>query len=54
MAKVIWDVTMSLDGFTSGPNVRAEEPMGDGGEGLHAWMGATGPDGRSIPACSTR
>ena len=44
MAKVIWDVTMSLDGFTTGPNVRAEEPMGDGGEGLHAWMGATGPD----------
>ena len=33
-----------LDGFTSGPNVRAEEPMGDGGEGLHSWMGATGPD----------
>ena len=36
--RLIWDVTMSLDGFTSGPNVRAEEPMGDGGEGLHAWM----------------
>jgi len=30
MANVVWDVTMSLDGFTSGPNVRAEEPMGDG------------------------
>jgi dihydrofolate reductase len=45
MAKVVWDVTMSLDGFTSGPNVRAEEPMGDGGESLHAWMGGEGPDG---------
>jgi dihydrofolate reductase len=45
MAKVIWDVTMSLDGFTSGPNVRAEEPMGDGGESLHAWMEGAGPDG---------
>lgn len=45
MAKVIWDVTMSLDGFTSGPNVRPEEPMGDGGEGLHAWMEGAGPDG---------
>jgi dihydrofolate reductase len=45
MAKVIWDVTMSLDGFTSGPNVRAEEPMGDGGESLHAWMEGKGPDG---------
>jgi dihydrofolate reductase len=42
---VIWDVTMSLDGYTSGPNVRAEEPMGDGGESLHRWMEGTGPDG---------
>ena len=31
MSKVVWDVTMSLDGFTSGPNVRADEPMGGGG-----------------------
>jgi dihydrofolate reductase len=45
MAKVIWDVSMSLDGYTSGPNVRPEEPMGDGGEGLHAWMDGTGHDG---------
>jgi len=45
MATVIWDVTISLDGFTSGPNVRPEEPMGDGGEGLHAWMEGAGPDG---------
>ena len=45
MAKIIWDVTMSLDGFTSGPNIRPEEPMGDGGEPLHAWMAGDGPDG---------
>jgi len=45
MAKVIVDVSMSLDGFVAGPNVRAAEPMGDGGERLHAWMGAGGPDG---------
>ena len=38
MSKVVWDVSVSLDGFTSGPNVRDAEPMGDGGEGLHAWM----------------
>jgi dihydrofolate reductase len=46
MAKVVWDVTMSLDGFTAGPNVRAEEPMGDGGESLHTWMEGAGPDGK--------
>jgi len=32
MSKVVLDVSMSLDGFTAGPNVREAEPMGDGGE----------------------
>ncbi|MEU0155741.1 hypothetical protein [Micromonospora fulviviridis] len=45
MGKVVLDVSMSLDGFTAGPNVREAEPMGDGGERLHAWMAAKGPDG---------
>ena len=45
MSKVVLDVSMSLDGFTAGPNVREAEPMGDGGERLHAWMAGTGPDG---------
>jgi hypothetical protein len=38
MSKVVLDVSMSLDGFVAGPNVREAEPMGDGGERLHAWM----------------
>jgi hypothetical protein len=38
MGKVVLDVSVSLDGFTTGPNVREAEPMGDGGERLHAWM----------------
>jgi dihydrofolate reductase len=38
MSKVVLDVSMSLDGFVTGPNVRETEPMGDGGELLHAWM----------------
>jgi dihydrofolate reductase len=38
MGRIVWDVSMSLDGFTAGPNVRAAEPMGDGGERLHEWM----------------
>src|SRR5688572_19268 len=47
MSKVVWDVSMSLDGFTTGPNVRDAEPMGDGGERLHTWMEGTGPDGKA-------
>lgn len=37
MSKIVLEVSVSLDGFTTGPNVRAEEPMGDGGERLHEW-----------------
>jgi|tagenome__1003787_1003787.scaffolds.fasta_scaffold20402977_2 dihydrofolate reductase len=44
MSTVVVDMSMSLDGFAAGANVRAEEPMGDGGEALHAWMAGTGPD----------
>ena len=45
MSKVVLDVSVSLDGFMTGPNVRDEAPMGDGGLQLHAWMAGTGPDG---------
>jgi len=44
MGRVVLDVSMSLDGFTAGPNVREAEPMGDGGERLHAWMARNGTD----------
>ncbi|MGH8252196.1 MAG: dihydrofolate reductase family protein [Steroidobacteraceae bacterium] len=44
MSKVVLDVSVSLDGFTAGPNARPEEPMGDGGERLHEWMFGKGPD----------
>ncbi|GAA3472690.1 dihydrofolate reductase family protein [Nonomuraea roseola] len=45
MSKIVLDVSVSLDGFTTGPNVREEEPMGDGGERLHEWHAGNGPDG---------
>lgn len=38
MSKVILNISMSLDGFIAGPNIRTEEPMGDDGEKLHDWM----------------
>jgi hypothetical protein len=41
MSKVVLDVSMSLDGFSAGPNVREAEPMGDGGERLQtSWYRA--------------
>jgi dihydrofolate reductase len=37
MGKVIFDTSMSLDGFMTAANVRPDEPMGDGGQQLVAW-----------------
>jgi dihydrofolate reductase len=45
MTKVIFDISMSLDGFVTASNVRTEEPMGDGGQRLHEW--AFGQDERN-------
>src|SRR5215211_7316916 len=45
MTKVIFDISMSLDGFVTASNVRPEEPMGDGGQRLHEW--ASGEDDRN-------
>lgn len=37
MGKVIYDISMSLDGFITAANVRPEAGLGDGGERLHDW-----------------
>jgi len=37
MSLVTCHISVSLDGFVAGPNQRAEEPLGDGGERLHEW-----------------
>jgi dihydrofolate reductase len=58
MARVVFEITMSLDGFVAGPNQTLEEPLGKRGEELHEWVtrlaswrerhglegGETGPD----------
>lgn len=41
MAKLISDITMSLDGYVAGPNPTLEEPLGRGGDQLHEWLTAT-------------
>jgi dihydrofolate reductase len=45
MTRVIFDTSMSLDGFMTAANVRPEEPMGDGGMRLVQW--AFGEDERN-------
>ena len=47
MGKVTYDISMSLDGFVSGPNIRLEAGLGDGGERLHDW-GFTSTDPRNL------
>lgn len=38
VTKVIADITMSLDGFVTGPDPDLEHGLGRGGETLHAWV----------------
>lgn len=38
MGKVIIDITMSLDGFVTGPNDGPGNGLGDGGMVLHEWV----------------
>ena len=41
MSKVIFEISMSLDGYVAGPEVGTEHPLGIGGERLHDWAFAT-------------
>lgn len=38
MTKVVADITMSLDGFVTGPDPGPENGLGTGGEPLHSWV----------------
>lgn len=43
MTKVIADITMSLDGFVTGPDPDLEHGLGVGGEPLHTWAFSDDP-----------
>ena len=38
MSSTVLYMSMSLDGFITGPNVRPDNALGDGGLGLHEWV----------------
>jgi dihydrofolate reductase len=37
MMRLRMRISMSLDGFVAGPNQSVDNPLGEGGEGLHEW-----------------
>ena len=41
MARLICDISTSLDGYVAGPNQTLEKPLGRGGELLHEWLTET-------------
>jgi dihydrofolate reductase len=45
MALVICDMSISLDGYVTGPNDSRENPFGDGAGMLHDWMFGAATDG---------
>jgi hypothetical protein len=59
MAKLKFTITMSLYGYVAGPRQGLENPLGEGGEGLHEWAFATrsfrsahGRDGGESNTCT--
>jgi dihydrofolate reductase len=52
MGKVLMEITMSLDGYVTGPDVSPNESMGRGGEALHEWIFA-GKSAADIEAFQT-
>lgn len=43
MSTVAAGISMSLDGFVTGPNVTREQQLGDGGDVLHRWLADPDP-----------
>ena len=48
MTRVIADISVSLDGFVTGPNPGPDNGLGIGGEALHAWAFSDDPDDRRL------
>jgi dihydrofolate reductase len=55
MSKVIFDISMSLDGFITAANRTREEPLGEGGEELlHGWAFGEDPVNREYLESAVR
>lgn len=52
MSKVIFDMSMSLDGFVRATGNTPQEPLGKGGEYLHEWGLGGDPTGSELAAAA--
>ena len=52
MGNVVLNMSVSLDGYSAGPDVTVERPMGEGGERLHEWLFQNDSD-RAVAAGDT-
>ncbi|MFJ4277565.1 dihydrofolate reductase family protein [Streptomyces massasporeus] len=48
MSRIIADISVSLDGFVTGPDPGPRNGLGAGGEALHTWAFSDDPDDRRI------
>ncbi|WP_148572629.1 dihydrofolate reductase family protein [Nocardioides caldifontis] len=48
MARIIADISVSVDGFVTGPDPRLDNGLGDGGDALHTWAFSDDPEERRI------
>jgi dihydrofolate reductase len=53
MGKVVADISMSLDGFVTGPDPGPANGLGTGGEGLHTWAFSSDPVDRAVLTSAT-
>lgn len=48
MTRIIADISVSLDGFVTGPGPGPDNGLGNGGEALHTWAFSDDPDDRRV------
>lgn len=48
MTRIIADISVSLDGFVTGPGPTLDNGLGTGGEALHTWAFSDDPDDRRV------
>jgi dihydrofolate reductase len=48
MTRTIADISVSLDGFVTGPDPSPDEGLGAGGEALHTWAFSDDPDDQRV------
>src|SRR3954454_17959228 len=48
MTRTVADISVSLDGFVTGPDPGPDNGLGTGGEALHTWAFSDDPDDRRI------